>query len=70
LATRDLHLDQYHSEPQPFRGVARLVASLQLWRRRARQRGELAAMDALSQRDLALSDADIWLEINKRPWQS
>lgn len=39
------------------------------WLRRIRQRRELLQLDRLMLRDLGLSEADVWLEASKSPWQ-
>lgn len=48
----------------------RLVSALARWRERARQRAELAHLDPMARKDLGLSDADVWHEARKFPWQS
>ena len=48
-----------------------LVASLGLlreWRRRARSRAEVAASDERTLRDIGLSRADVWAELDKPFW--
>ena len=51
-------------------GVHKVAARLARWLERAREREELSQLDALTQRDLGLSDADIWRETRRAPWQS
>jgi uncharacterized protein YjiS (DUF1127 family) len=53
--------------PSAVHNVAALLAR---WLERAREREELARLDALTQRDLGLSDADIWRETRRAPWQA
>ena len=40
------------------------------WRRRAKERRELASLDARTLRDLGLSSSDINFEVNKPFWRS
>jgi uncharacterized protein YjiS (DUF1127 family) len=47
----------------------RLLALLRCWRRRIRERQQLAAMGNLAWRDLSLSDIDVSREISKPFWQ-
>ena len=46
-----------------------LVATVREWRRRARERGELAALDDRMLRDIGLSRADAEFLINKPFWR-
>lgn len=39
------------------------------WRRRARSRAELAALDDRTLRDIGLTRADVWAEIDKPFWR-
>jgi uncharacterized protein YjiS (DUF1127 family) len=50
--------------------VHNVTARLARWLERAREREELARLDPLTQRDLGLSDADIWRETRRAPWQT
>jgi uncharacterized protein YjiS (DUF1127 family) len=55
----------------PARVRAALVGALGLvreWRRRARSRTELAALDDRTLRDIGLSRADVWAELDKPFW--
>ena len=58
----------------PFEAVSgrsqRILAVLRLWRRRARERNELARMNERDIKDLGLSEADWRFEIAKAPWQA
>lgn len=47
----------------------RTLDTLRLWRRRARQRRELAGLTERELRDIRLSSADAWHEIRKAFWQ-
>ena len=49
--------------------IHRIVATLALWRERARQRVELAHLDDVSRRDLGITEADVWRETRKAPWE-
>ena len=40
------------------------------WRRRARERRELATLDSRTIRDLGLSRSDVQFEVNKPFWRS
>lgn len=40
------------------------------WRRRARERRELATLDSRTVRDLGLTPSDIQFEVNKPFWRS
>ena len=45
------------------------LARLHEWRRRSRDRAELAKFDERMLRDIGLSRADAWLEVNKPFWR-
>jgi uncharacterized protein YjiS (DUF1127 family) len=49
--------------------IARAGALLAEWYGRARQRETLARLDAWAMRDLGLTDADVWREQRKYPWE-
>lgn len=49
--------------------AGRLLALLRCWRRRIRERQQLAAMGSLAWRDLSLSDIDVSREIGKPFWR-
>lgn len=51
----------------PGRGI---FATLVLWRERARQRAELARLDHRARKDIGLSEADVWREVRKAPWEA
>jgi len=46
-----------------------LLAMLQKWRRRSRQRAELARLDERMLRDIGVTPGDVWHEINKPFWR-
>jgi uncharacterized protein YjiS (DUF1127 family) len=48
----------------------RLVAAFAGWRERARQRGELAHLDAWTRRDLGVSETDVWNEVRRPFWEA
>ena len=57
----------------PARMVAAILAAFRLvreWRRRARSRAELAALDDRMLRDIGLTRADVWFEIAKPFWRA
>lgn len=64
----------YDQSPLPGSGEVgpayRIVAALSLWRERARQRAELAQLDEISRRDIGVTEADVWREIRKAPWEA
>jgi uncharacterized protein YjiS (DUF1127 family) len=45
-----------------------LRAALAAWWERAKQRDELAQLDAWSRRDLGVGDADVWNEVRRPFW--
>jgi uncharacterized protein YjiS (DUF1127 family) len=64
-----LNLELPRTTPQPGT-PRRLSAILGLWRERYRQRTTLAHLDELAHRDLGITDADVWREAGKPPWQA
>ena len=50
--------------------LARLLATVRLWRRRARERAALAQMDERALHDIGLSRASAVFEINKPLWRA
>lgn len=50
--------------------LGRLHERLARWRETARGRRRLAAMDSRAIKDLGLSRADVWREVNKPFWES
>ena len=49
--------------------LVRAWHTLETWRRRVRERAELAAMDERSLADMAISRADVWQECHKPFWR-
>lgn len=49
--------------------LAQWRSELQSWRRRARERGELARMSDGELHDIGVSSAERWSEINKPCWR-
>ena len=49
--------------------LSRSLDRLREWRQRSRGRRELAALDERMLRDIGLSQADVWREINKPFWR-
>ena len=56
-------------QPVAERKTGGLLAALAVWRERARQRAELAQLDYAQRRDIGITEADIWRETRKYPWQ-
>jgi uncharacterized protein YjiS (DUF1127 family) len=50
-------------------GFARWREALQVWRRRERERGELARMSEAELHDIGGTSAERWAEINKPFWR-
>jgi len=50
--------------------LRRTLATLREWRRRSRDRAELARFDERMLRDIGISPGDVWHEINKPFWRS
>ena len=50
--------------------LSRTLAMLREWRRRSRDRAELARLDERMLRDIGISRGDVWREINKPFWRS
>jgi uncharacterized protein YjiS (DUF1127 family) len=46
-----------------------ILAMLQKWRRRSRQRTELARLDERMLREIGVTPGDVWREINKPFWR-
>jgi uncharacterized protein YjiS (DUF1127 family) len=47
----------------------RWLEALQVWRRRDRERAELARMSEAELHDIGVTSAERWVEINKRCWR-
>lgn len=59
------------SSARPWRAtLGRIVAAPALWRRRAKERRDLMAMDARALRDIGISKLDVWREVNKPLWRA
>ena len=50
--------------------LARPAATLRLWRRRSRERLELARLSERDLRDMHVSSADVWREIRQPFWRA
>jgi uncharacterized protein YjiS (DUF1127 family) len=50
-------------------GFARWRGGLEAWRRRERERGELARMSETELHDIGVTSAERWAEINKPFWR-
>ena len=49
--------------------LSRIFVTLQEWRRRRRERSELARLDDRILRDIGITRGDVWDEINKPFWR-
>lgn len=47
----------------------RMLARLDLWRRRARERRDLLRMSELQRHDIGITRVDVWREVNKPFWR-
>jgi uncharacterized protein YjiS (DUF1127 family) len=54
--------------PSPW-GFARRQGALQTWRRRGKERAELARMSEAELHDIGITSAERWAEINKPCWR-
>jgi uncharacterized protein YjiS (DUF1127 family) len=50
--------------------LSRIFLALRQWRRRSRERAELARLDDRMLRDIGITRGDVWDEINKPFWRS
>ena len=55
--------------PSLREGLNRVFAALHEWRRRSRDRAELARFDERMLSDIGITRADVWREINKPFWR-
>jgi uncharacterized protein YjiS (DUF1127 family) len=53
----------------PLSLVSRLAGEIRTWRRRARERTELARMSEAELHDIGVTSTDRWAEINKPFWR-
>lgn len=70
MKSENLHLSQPCSPALHVGTLQRLARTWHAWLRRARERAELAQLDAWSRRDLGLSDGDVWREVSKPCWEA
>jgi uncharacterized protein YjiS (DUF1127 family) len=49
--------------------LSRIFVMLREWRRRSRERAELARLDERMLRDIGITRGDVWDEINKPFWR-
>lgn len=68
MTTERLSFDLLDLGPRPPGILRRLRLVLARWRRRARQRAALARLSAHMLRDIGLSEADVWREMRRPPW--
>jgi uncharacterized protein YjiS (DUF1127 family) len=64
-----IHLPSLHPAPLHPGVLARLVAGVQRWRERARERHQLLRMTPRELHDIGLSNVDAWREANKPLWK-
>ena len=69
MKSANLHQNQVCAHALPPSMLQRFSETLVAWQRRARERAELARFDPWMQRDLGLSQDDIWREARKARWQ-
>lgn len=69
MESENLHLSRAHDRAGLLGTLHSFQESLSSWLRRARERSELAQLDPWTQRDLGLSESDIWREANKHAWE-
>ena len=70
MRSENLHLNPTHANPLHAGALQRLAETFLGWHRRARERAELAHLDAWSLRDLGLSQGEVWQEASKPCWQA
>jgi uncharacterized protein YjiS (DUF1127 family) len=70
MRSENLHLNQTHPTSLQQGALQRLTDTLLSWQRRARERAELAHLDAWNLRDLGLSEGDVALEASKSCWKA
>jgi uncharacterized protein YjiS (DUF1127 family) len=54
---------------QPLPALSRLAAQLRLWRRRARERTQLARLDERDLHDIGMSRGTVYAELQKPFWR-
>ena len=58
-----------HRAPHHLLGiVCRAAGAVLVWRDRAHERSQLAAMDARQRKDIGLTRVDLWCEVKKPFW--
>jgi len=70
MKSENLHLSRLHTGTAIVATLHSLHATLNSWKRRARERSELAQLDLWSQRDLGLSANDVEHEASKWRWSA
>jgi uncharacterized protein YjiS (DUF1127 family) len=48
--------------------IERMFTTLACWRNRSRQRTKLAELSYTERKDIGVTEADVWREVRKRPW--
>lgn len=74
MTTQDVSMTTSSFNPSAGTAVSlkapiRIATTLVRWYARAKQRAELANFDETLRRDIGVSSADIWREINKPFWR-
>ena len=67
MKAENLKLNQWEIGRQQRASLAAIIAR---WIERARERSTLAHLDAITKRDLGISESDVWAETRKAPWQA
>jgi uncharacterized protein YjiS (DUF1127 family) len=70
MRSENLHLNQTHAPAFHAGALQRLTDTLLCWQRRARERAELAHLDAWTLRDLGLSEGEVLQEASKPCWEA
>ena len=70
MTSEKLHIELVHPAAQSSGLVKRLTAALGAFHARREQRRVLATLEPLILQDLGLTEADVWREARKRPWES
>ena len=70
MTTEKLKIELLGVRGQASRVPWRISDVFARWRARARGRDVLAHLDALTRQDLGLTEADVWRETKKPPWQA
>ena len=70
MTVQDIHYEVFDA-PRPAEGLLRRIsAAVSAWRAREEQRRALAQLSDHLLRDLGLSDADVWREMQRSSWHT